>query len=70
MYFGKLLHHSRWYSHNFYYQEYTPTPSRHITDIIIIIIISLNREKTIFKIVDARPCTKKPTYKIQYAGQL
>ena len=36
---------------------------------IITILISTNFEKIIFKIVDARHCTKN-TYKIQYGGQL
>ena len=39
-----------------------------MTDIIII-LISANFKKIIFKIVEARPCTKN-TYKIQYGRQL
>ena len=58
----------RWYTHNFFAIRNIKKSPCQITDIIII-FISTNFEKIIFKIVDARPCTKN-TYKIQYGGQL
>ena len=68
MYFWKLSTMDRWYTHNFFAIRNIKKSPCQITDIIII-FISTNFEKTIFKIVDARPCAKN-TYKIQYGGQL
>ena len=58
----------RWYTHNFFAIRNIKKSPCQITDSIII-LISTNFEKIIFKIVDARPCAKN-TYKIQYGGQL
>ena len=58
----------RWYTQNFFAIRNIKKSLCQITDNIII-FISTNFEKIIFKIVDARPCAKN-TYKIQYGGQL
>ena len=47
----------RWYTHNFFAIRNIKKSPCQITDIIII-FVSTNFEKIIFKIVDARPCAK------------
>ena len=68
MHFWKLSTIDSWYSHNFFAIWNIKKSPCQTTDIIII-LTSTNFEKTIFKSVDGRPCTKK-TYKIQNGGQL
>ena len=48
----------RWYTQNFFAIRNIKKSLCQITDNIII-FISMNFEKIIFKIVDARPCAKK-----------
>ena len=57
MYFWKLSTMNRWYTHNFFAIKNIKKSQCWITDIIII-LISTNFEKIIFKILDARPCAK------------
>ena len=58
LYFWKLSTMDRWYTHNFFaIRNIKKKNPCQITDIIIV-LISTNFEKIIFKIVDARPCAK------------